>query len=169
MVEHPLMAPHIAGIEGGVDSIMGLSTSSLGDLIAAVDRVNASGGDMLARPDLGRWAVVGDSQNRAKPAFRVAAKLEASGRVVARVNPRDQSGATWPSVSAAFAEAPVHACNLIISPKLGPAVMLEAARLGVEDIFMQPGADAPHVVAAARDLGLRVQQGCVLVQKMSAL
>ena len=55
MVEHALMARHITCIEGGVDSIMGLSTSSLGDLIATVGRVNASGGDMLARPDLRRW------------------------------------------------------------------------------------------------------------------
>ena len=113
--------------------------------------------------------MVGDSLNRAKPAFRVAAKLEGSGRDVARVNPRDQTGATWPSMAAAFSEASVHACNLIISPTIGLAVIEDAARLGVEDVFMQPGADAPHVVAAARELGLRVQKGCVLVQGMSLL
>eukprot|EP00040_Diaphanoeca_grandis_P023335 m.126880 g.126880 ORF g.126880 m.126880 type:complete len:138 (-) comp29224_c0_seq1:128-541(-) len=120
---------------------------------------------MLTRTQLITWAVVGDVNNLTKPASRVVKQLELHGRNVVRVNPRDTSG----SCDLSLKKAPhadnrtVNAVNLIISPKLGLDIIDDMARLGISDVFIQPGADSPEVLTRAHELGVRVQQGCVLV------
>lgn len=164
MIEHPRLAPHIKSIDGGIDSIMGLSTQTLAKLIAEVKKINECKGDMLYRTDLKRWAVIGDVLNEAKPAFRVAAAIANSGRELVRINPRDNSGTCYKTLTAAVeAVGPIDAVDLIITPKVGPKFIEEMAHLGIENVFMQPGADAPEVVKLAKELGIHYQQGCVLV------
>ena len=77
-----------------------------------------------------RWAVVGDVLNQNKPAFDVAARLEACGRNVARVSPYCKSGEVATSLEAVPGE--IDAVNLIISPKLGVDVLEAAAARGIK-------------------------------------
>ena len=136
-----------------------------------------------------RWAVVGDVLNQNKPAFDVAARLEACGRNVARVSPYCKSGEVATSLEAVPGE--IDAVNLIISPKLGVDVLEAAAARGIKCaaawdpytkhraftgrrsacryVFIQPGADGGEVLPRAAALGLTVQQGCVLVTPLPPL
>mmetsp|Transcript_49383 Transcript_49383/g.158960 ORF Transcript_49383/g.158960 Transcript_49383/m.158960 type:complete len:135 (-) Transcript_49383:69-473(-) len=114
-----------------------------------------------------RWAVVGDVLNQNKPAFDVAARLEACGRNVARVSPYCKSGEVATSLEAVPGE--IDAVNLIISPKLGVDVLEAAAARGIKYVFIQPGADGGEVLPRAAALGLTVQQGCVLVTPLPPL
>ena len=77
-----------------------------------------------------RWAVVGDVLNQNKPAYDVAARLEACGRHVARVSPYCKSGEVATSLEAVPGE--IDAVNLIISPKLGVDVLEAAAARGIK-------------------------------------
>ena len=68
MVEHPLLQPHVARVDGGVDSLMGLSTPVLArqleDVVAA--RAAAAEAHPLVYPDLG--PVLGGARYRVSTA-----------------------------------------------------------------------------------------------------
>lgn len=169
MIEHPLVAPHIRAVNGGLDSVMGLSTQLVTSLLAELQNGIASA-EML-RPGGAReavlrqrtWAVAGDVLNPTKPASRVVERLRASGREVHLLNPRDATGTCAKSLADI---GRVDAVNLIIAPAVGVKVVEEMHALGVRFLFCQPGADSPSVLARAKALGLVVVRGCVLVEQM---
>lgn len=171
MVEHPLVAPHVRSVRGGLDSVMGLSArlvqSLLAELAAGLCSAEAlrPGGAREAVLRQRTWAVVGDVLNPSKPAHRIAERLKASGREVRLVNPRDATGTCAPCLADA-GPGLVDAVNLVIAPTTGVQIVEEMHALGVRYLFCQPGADAPSVLARARALGLVVVQGCVLVEEL---
>lgn len=170
MVEHPRVAPHVKHVEGGMDSVMGLSTKLLCELLQQLQSSDASCsqfGTVLGRRGLRSWAVVGDCLNEAKPAFRVVQRLELAGRRVFKVSPYDSTGACYKTVEDIPEQ--IDAINLIISPKIGLTVLDSMHKLGIRHVFMQPGADAADVVRRADELGLVVQRGCVLVSETPPL
>ena len=110
---------------------------------------------------------MGDVLNPAKPASHIVQRLQSAGRAVALVNPRDKSGRCFTSLAEAVqTTGGIDAVDLVISPALGIGVVEEMWRLGIRYVFMQPGADSPRVLQRARQLGLVVEQGCVLVQEL---
>lgn len=124
---------------------------------------------------LTNWAVVGDVTNTAKPAFRVANAIESSGRTVFRVSPyaRHAAGKGMDGVYKKLSDIPwdvhIDAVNLIISPRVGVEVLGEMAERNIQYCFIQPGADGPDVLAKATELGITVEQGCVLAQPLPRL
>lgn len=174
MVEHPLLQPYVKSIVGGVDSLMGLSTSVLADLLVRTVAARRADEDEhpLARPDLGpvlgrptvargAWAAIGDVFNQDKVASKILAKLRAEAAVVHPVSPYgDHTGAR---TFADLGEEHVDVALLVVSPRTGAKELEAIAKKGVRYVFLQPGADAPNVLQAARANGLVAQQGCVLV------
>ena len=68
----------------------------------------------------------------------LAAAIANSGRELVRINPRDDSGSCYKSLTAAVeAVGPIDAVDLIITPKVGPKFIEEMAHLGIENVFMQ--------------------------------
>jgi predicted CoA-binding protein len=53
--------------------------------------------------------------------------------------------------------------SLYVPPAVGLGVLEQAARKEVGEIWLNPGADAPEVVARARALGLNVVQACSIL------
>ncbi|KAH8069788.1 nucleoside-triphosphate diphosphatase [Aureococcus anophagefferens] len=150
MVEHPLLAPHVAAAEAA--STASWASRAPADIAGARPRARAAG--------RGRWAVVGDVHNGAKAASRVLAKL---GGVP--VSPYGDAGGARTFADVA---GPVDAVNLVVSPKIGERELEAIAASGTRYVFLQPGADGARVVLAARRLGLVVQRGCVLVDEFPA-
>mmetsp|Transcript_55733 Transcript_55733/g.136536 ORF Transcript_55733/g.136536 Transcript_55733/m.136536 type:complete len:113 (+) Transcript_55733:3-341(+) len=109
-----------------------------------------------------RWVVVGDALNEKKPAYRIAQKLRASGKDVAVVNPRENRGRC--EVSLLALEGPVDVVDLVISPSLGPSIIAEMKGLGIQNVFIQPGACSQEVLELCAEAGISVHQGCVLVE-----
>ena len=149
---------------------MGLSTRSLRDALARlVDARSADAakhpltypalGKVLGRPSVARgsWAVVGDVFNERKAASAVVRKLDAEAERCVAISPYGGAG------PASGADAGrVDALNLVVSPKIGLA---ELAATDARYVFLQPGADSPAVLRAARALGKVCQRGCVLVDE----
>jgi len=171
MIEHPLVAPHVRAVRGGLDSVMGLGSALLASLlrelrhgICSADALSPGGArDAVLRQRT--WAVVGDVLNPSKPASRIVERLRAAGRDVRLVNPRDATGTCATSLADA-GPGTVDAVNLVISPALGVAVVEQMHALGVRYLFCQPGADSPSVLARARELGLVTVRGCVLIDQL---
>ena len=57
------------------------------------------------------------------------------------------------AAAAAAAGERIDAVNLIVSPAIGKTVVAEMHSLGIQHLFIQPGADTPSVLAAAADAG----------------
>ena len=109
----------------------------------------------------GRWAVVGDVFNTAKPASRVLARVSAEAASCAAVSPYGKDGLT----SISDVRCALDAVDLCVSPRIGAREVDALADRGVRFVFAQPGADVEAVLAACRRRGVVVQRGCVLVDE----
>lgn len=116
---------------------------------------------LAARP----VAVVGASADRAKYGNIVLRNLRQRGWEVFAVNPREpqiEGEAAYKSL----AECPRRPALavLVVPPAVSLKVIEEAHALGIEKIWLQPGAESPAVLERARQLGLRViHEACIMV------
>ena len=108
------------------------------------------------------WAIVGDALNKEKVAHEVLTRLTSCGRTVYVVNPRDASA--LPSLLSIPNATSVQCVNLIMSPKYSAFVIPEMRTLGIKNLFIQPGAGTPDLIAKAKKEGITVHEGCVLVE-----
>ena len=114
----------------------------------------------------GPFAVAGASADRAKYGNRVLRALIAAGRRVYPVNPHEAEieGLRCYADLASLPE-PVRSLSIVTPPSVTEQIVLAAAAAGIENVWMQPGAESPHAVAEAERLGLNVIAGgpCLLV------
>lgn len=109
-------------------------------------------------------AVIGASSDRAKFGNKAVRAYAQRGFVVHPVHPREkliEGLPAFPSVR----DLPVRPD--IVTVYLPPAVALQVlpdiAARGCDELWLNPGADAPEVVAAAEKLGLNVIQACSIL------
>ncbi len=113
-----------------------------------------------------RYAVVGASRNRRKYGNKVLRVYLQNDREAIPINPRadEVEGITaYPDL--ASLPAAVHGVSIITPPNVTESVVEEAGRLGIQHIWMQPGAESATALARAEELGMNVIAGgpCLLV------
>lgn len=117
----------------------------------------------LASPAFG---VVGASSRRHKYGNKVLRCYQQNGRRAIPVNPREQviEGATC---VASVLELPddVMSISVITPPAITERVVEEAARKGIENVWMQPGAESEQAIATCEAAGINViaDGSCLLV------
>lgn len=117
--------------------------------------------DMLALPV---WAVVGANQDPDKFGNRIYHKLKQNGYTVYAVNPRykDIDGdPCYPDLASLPRKPDV--IDMVVAPPIGKPIIAEAASLGINHIWLQPGTWDDSIQALIEQLGLRSVRGCVLV------
>ena len=112
------------------------------------------------------WAVVGVSHDPAKFGNRIYRDLRGAGYTVYGVNPKGgeiDGQPLYPSL--ADLPEPVEVVDLVVPPRVTEKVVQEAHRLGLNRVWMQPGAESPEALRRAEALGLEVIAGgpCALV------
>lgn len=115
----------------------------------------------------GPYAVVGASPDRAKFGNQVLRCLAGDGRPVHPVHPREEAvEGLEASPSLERLPEPVPHVSVVTPPSVTLAVVEEAARAGVELLWMQPGAESEEAVRRAKALGMGVIHGgpCLLVE-----
>lgn len=116
--------------------------------------------------DGGPHAVVGASADRGKYGNKVLRVYQQAGRVVYPVNPRREriEGLVcyWDLASL---PAKVHGVSIITPPRVTAGIIEQAMALGIEHVWMQPGAEEAGAVARGREAGMNVIAGdaCILV------
>jgi uncharacterized protein len=117
--------------------------------------------EMLA---LKNWAVVGANQNPEKFGYKIYTKLKRKGYRVCAVNSR-YSEIDGDPCYASLADLPVKpdVVNLVVAPEISKGFLREAAALGIQNIWFQPGTYDDSVTQLATELGLTVVFACVLV------
>lgn len=111
------------------------------------------------------WAVLGATQKKDKFGYKIYRHMKKAGYQVYPVNPRLEviDGDTC---YASLSDLPVvpEVVDFVVPEGAGLAALDECHRLGIQWVWLQPGADTPNVLAKANELGLHVIQDCVLVQ-----
>ncbi len=112
------------------------------------------------------WAVVGASTNPEKYGYLVYKSLKAAGKTAYPVNPRAQTidnDPCYPDVAAL--PAVPDAAVAIIPPALTEKLIPALAQAGIRKLWLQPGAESPAAVAAAREHHITLVHGnpCLMV------
>ncbi len=110
------------------------------------------------------WAVVGANDNPEKYGNRIYKKLKANGYKVYPVNPNYEiiEGDKCYNDLLSLPEKP-EVIDMVVSPKRGIPVIEEAARLGIKNIWLQPGTYNDELMSLIGEKGLTAVQACVLV------
>ena len=113
-----------------------------------------------------KFAVVGASRQRAKYGNKVLRSYAQKGLTAHPVNPNADTVEGLPAVRT-LADLPesVHGVSVVTPPSVTEKIVKEAHAAGIENIWMQPGAESEAAVARAEELGLHVIAGgpCLLV------
>lgn len=121
---------------------------------------------MLEEMMLGKkvWAVIGANTDPEKYGNMIYRKLKSRGYRVYPVNPMYdtvEGDKCYHSLSE-LPEVP-EVLDMVVSPKRGMPVLEEASRLGVKNIWLQPGTFNDELLKLADEKGLTAVQACVLV------
>ena len=103
-------------------------------------------------------------RDRRKHRPRIYKKLKSRGYRVYPVNPgyEEVEGDKCYKDISSLPELP-EVLDMVVSPKRGKAVIEEAARLGVKNIWLQPGTHDDAIMKLIEEKGLTGVQACVLV------
>lgn len=109
-------------------------------------------------------AILGASANRDKFGNKAVRAYAAQGYSIFPVNPRESSIEGWPSYTS-IRDVPQRpdVVSLYLPPAVGLASLPDIAARGCDELWLNPGADSPELVAAAEKLGLNVIQACSIV------
>ena len=110
------------------------------------------------------WAVVGVNDNPEKYGYMIYKKLKSRGYQVYAINPNYDSidGDKCYRDLSSLPEVP-QVVDMVVSPKRGKTVLEEAAQLGINDIWLQPGTYDNSIMNLIDEKGLNAVKACVLV------
>lgn len=121
--------------------------------------------ELLAEPDT-TVAVVGATDNPLKYGYEIYRDLKTKGFEVYAVN-RHRSTVDGDPAYATLSDMPVRPTivDLVVPPDQSLAVLREAAALGLENIWLQPGAESPEVNAYLDEHGFNaLVNACIMVR-----
>lgn len=113
-----------------------------------------------------RFAVVGASADRQKYGNKVLRCYLQHGLDVVAVNPNVSRVEGVAAVAALDdIDPPAEAVSIITQPAVTEQIVTEALSLGIQHLWMQPGAESPGAIAACKAAGINVIHGgpCLLV------
>jgi predicted CoA-binding protein len=110
-------------------------------------------------------AVVGASADRSKFGNKAVRAFRAQGFDVFPVHPHADRIEGLPAFASVedVPAARLDRVSLYVPPEAGLRVLDQVARKGADEVWLNPGADAPEVVARAEALGLNVIRACSIL------
>ncbi|MDF2634971.1 MAG: CoA-binding domain protein [Pelosinus sp.] len=111
------------------------------------------------------WAVVGATNNKEKFGYKIFKVMLEAGIEVYPIN-TGISEILGQKCYPTLKDLPIKpdAVDIVVPPKVGEQIMRECAELGIQNVWLQPGADAPQVIQVAKELGLTVVDACIMVE-----
>ena len=109
-------------------------------------------------------AVIGASNDRRKFGNRALRAFKRQGYTVIPINPNErevEGHKTYGSVL--DVPGAIDMATVYVQPEPSVKVMEELSRKGVNEVWLNPGADDPRVVARARALGIRPIVACSIL------
>jgi predicted CoA-binding protein len=109
-------------------------------------------------------AVIGASRHRHKFGNRALRAFERQGFTVIPINPHETEVEGHTAYASVLdVPGPIDMATVYVPPRQGVQVMEQLAQKGIAEVWLNPGADGPEVVARARELGLNTIQACSIL------
>jgi len=113
------------------------------------------------------WAVVGASTDQSKYGNQVFRSLREAGYRAYPVNPKGgkiEGQPAYPTL-AELPECP-QVVNLVVPPEVTEKIVRQCAELGLDRVWMQPGAESEEAIAFCHQHGIKmVHHVCAMVHK----
>ena len=110
-------------------------------------------------------AILGASADRAKFGNKAVRAYLARSYQVFPIHPKAEMIEGLPAYRS-ISQVPVarlDRASLYLSPKIGLQVIEEIAQKPVREVWLNPGAESPELIARARELGVNVIVGCSII------
>jgi predicted CoA-binding protein len=109
-------------------------------------------------------AVIGASSDRTRYANKAVRAYARQGFTVVPVHPRETEVEGF-TVYRSVLDVPGHVdlASLYLPPAAGEQVIEEIAQKGIPEVWVNPGADSPALVARAKALGIRTIVACSII------
>ncbi len=110
------------------------------------------------------WAVVGATIDPEKYGNKIYKELKEAGYTVYPISPKyaEIDGDIAYASLLDLPEKP-DVVNFVVNPKIGIQVVKQCAKLGIKDIWLQPGTVSDEILAYAKEQEINAHQACVLV------
>jgi predicted CoA-binding protein len=109
-------------------------------------------------------AVIGASNNRSKFGNKALRAFANQGFTVIPINPNEAIVEGYRTFASVLdVPGPIDMATVYVPAQAGVRVVQELAEKGVPEIWLNPGADEPEVVAKARELGVNVIRACSII------
>jgi uncharacterized protein len=109
-------------------------------------------------------AIIGASSDRAKFGNKAVRAFANQGYTVVPIHPRETEVEGWKAYKSVLdVPGTIDVASLYVPPTLGEKVIEEVAQKGIQDVWINPGADSPELVAKARALGLKPMVACSIL------
>ncbi|WP_058486797.1 CoA-binding protein [Defluviitalea phaphyphila] len=110
------------------------------------------------------WAVVGATIDKEKYGYKIYKELKEAGYKVYPISPKYEEidgDKVYKSLSD-LPEKP-EVVDFVVNPKIGIGVVEECAKLGIKNIWLQPGTVSEDLLNLAKEKGINAVEACVLV------
>ncbi len=109
-------------------------------------------------------AVIGASSDRRKFGNKALRAFAHQGYTVYAINPHEKEIEGHPAYASVLdVPGTLDMATVYVPPEIGVRVMDDLAAKKVAEVWLNPGADGPEVVARANELGLKTIQACSII------
>ena len=109
-------------------------------------------------------AIIGASADRTKFSNKAVRAFVRQGYTVIPIHPKETEIEGLKAYkSVVDVPGPIDMASLYVPPVVGERVLEEVARKGITELWVNPGAESPELVAKARGLGLKPIVACSIV------
>ncbi|OFW03657.1 MAG: CoA-binding protein [Acidobacteria bacterium RIFCSPLOWO2_02_FULL_68_18] len=109
-------------------------------------------------------AVVGASSDRRKFGNKALRAFQEEGHRVIPINPHEAAVEGLPAYASVLdVPGPIDMATVYVQPEVGVRLLREFEQKGIPEIWVNPGADSPELLAEARRLKLNVITACSVV------
>ena len=109
-------------------------------------------------------AVIGASNDPSKYGNRAVRTYKSLGWTVYPIHPSEKTIEGLPAfASVRDIPEPVDRASLYLPPAIGVTVLDDIAARGAKELWVNPGAGSPEIIAKAERLGLTVIEACTIV------
>jgi uncharacterized protein len=107
-----------------------------------------------------RFAIIGATDNPEKFGYKILQNLKSRGFEVFPVNPRlKEINGTQCYASLSDIPEKVEVVNFVVPPKVTEETLKECKKLGLNNIWLQPGSESETAIQYCRDNGMKVAYG----------
>lgn len=108
------------------------------------------------------WAIIGATDDHSRFGYKIPLCMRKHGYTVYGINPKYDE-IEGEKIYPGLEEVPgkIDALDMIVSPRFGKEYLKKAHKMGIQNVFFQPGSYDEEIIALAKELHFNIVIDCV--------